>query len=107
MEKGRQKMLDEKRFTKTAPKEVAHNLILENRKKLTLSGIEDVDSFDEESIVLLTEGGTLSICGEGLHINKLSVETGEVSIEGHVDSLVYSDGSSGKGKGGFLARLFR
>lgn len=100
-------MLDEKRFTKSAPKEAVHNLILESRKKLTLSGIEDVDSFDEESIVLLTDTGTLSIGGDGLHINKLSVETGEVSIEGHVDSLIYSDGAVGKGKGGFLARLFR
>lgn len=100
-------MLDEKRFTKTAPQAPVHNLILESRKKLTLSGIEDVDSFDEESIVLLTDTGTLSIRGEGLHINKLSVETGEVSIEGHVDSLVYSDGRGGKEKGGFLARLFR
>lgn len=102
-------MLDEKRFTKAAPaKEVIHNVILENRKKLTLSGIEDVDSFDEETIVLYTDTGSLTVKGEGLHINKLSVESGEVSIEGRVDSLVYSDGETGKGRGmGFLARLFR
>ncbi len=101
-------MLDEKRFTKTPPKEAMHNLILENRKKLTLSGIEDVDSFDEESISLFTDTGMLTVKGEELHINKLSVESGEVSIEGHIDSLVYSDEESGKTRGiGFLARLFR
>ena len=101
-------MLDEKRFTKAAPKEALHNMILENRKKLTLSGIEDVDSFDEECIILLTETGTLTVKGAVLHINRLSVETGEVLIEGEVDSLVYSDGDSGKTKGmGFLSRLLR
>ncbi|MBE7024580.1 MAG: sporulation protein YabP [Ruminococcaceae bacterium] len=101
-------MLDEKRFTKPAPKEVIHNVILENRKRLTLSGIEDVDSFDEETIVLFADSGSLTVKGTGLHINKLSVETGEVSIEGEVDSLVYTDGESGKTRGmGFLARLFR
>ena len=101
-------MLDEKRFGKTAPKEVLHNLILENRKKLTLSGIEDVDSFDEDSITLFTETGSLSIKGAQLHINRLNVESGEVSIEGEIDSLVYSDGDGAKGKGlGFLARMFR
>ncbi len=101
-------MLDEKRFSKAAPKEVLHNLILENRKKLTLSGIEDVDCFDEESITLFTDEGTLTIKGSELHINKLSVETGEVAIEGQVDSLVYSDAAGGKSKGmSFLARMFR
>ena len=101
-------MLDEKRFSKPTPKEVVHNVILENRKRLTLSGIEDVDSFDEDTIVLFADGGSLTVKGSGLHINKLSVETGEVSIEGEVDSLVYSDGDGAKNRGvGFLARLFR
>lgn len=101
-------MLDEKRFSKTPAKpEVLHNLILENRKKLTLSGIADVDSFDEEAITLFTDTGTLEVKGEALHIHKLSVETGEVSIEGRIDSLFYSDGSSSKTRGNLLSRLFR
>lgn len=100
-------MLDEKRFQKTAPKETLQSVILENRKKLTLSGIEDVDCFDEESITLFTEEGSLIVKGSDLHINKLSVETGEVSIAGRVDSLVYSDGDT-KSKGmSFFSRLFR
>ena len=101
-------MLDEKRFAKTAPKEVLHNVILENRKKLTLSGIEDVDSFDEACITLFTDTGMLTVKGTDLHINRLSVETGEVLIEGHVDALLYADGERGKTKGmSFLARMFR
>ncbi len=101
-------MLDEKRFTKPAPKEAMHNLILENRKKLTLSGIEDVDSFDEESISLFTDSGLLTVRGDSLHIQKLSVESGEVLITGQIDSLVYSeeDGRARRGIG-FLAKLFR
>ncbi len=101
-------MLDEKRFTKPAPKEVIHNVIMESRKKLTLSGIEDVDSFDEETIVLFTDTGSLTVKGEDLHINRLSVESGEVLIEGHIDSLIYADGDGGKTRGmGFFSRLFR
>lgn len=100
-------MLDEKRFQKSAPKETLHNAILENRKKLTLSGIEDVDCFDEESITLFTDDSALCVKGSDLHLSKLSVETGEVSIEGKIDSLVYSDGEM-KSKGmNFFARLFR
>ena len=79
---------------------------MENRKKLTLSGIEDVDCFDEDSITLFTDTGTLTIRGAQLHINKLSVESGEVTIEGEIDSLVYTDGDTHKGHG-FLSRLFR
>lgn len=101
-------MIDEKRFSKSTPKEALHNLILEDRKKLTLSGIEDVDSFDEDSITLFTDTGSLTIRGTNLHINKLSVETGEVVIEGEVFSLVYADGDMAKGHGaGFLSKLFR
>ena len=100
-------MLDEKRFSKSVPKEDLHNAILENRKKLSLTGVSDVDCFDEESISLFTEDGTLTVRGSDLHINKLSVETGEVSIEGRVDALLYSEGDA-KSKGmGFFARLFR
>lgn len=53
-----------------------HNLILEDRKKLVVSGVEDVDSFDEQTVVAYTAVGELMIKGEGLHINKLSLETG-------------------------------
>jgi len=101
-------MIDEKRFNKTAGRETLHNLIMENRRKLSVSGVEDVESFDEESIILYTEAGLLTIKGNELHINKLSVESGEVAIEGEIDSVVYSDADSSKGSGiGLLGKLFK
>ncbi|MBC8536775.1 sporulation protein YabP [Feifania hominis] len=92
-------MAEEKRIPKK------HNIILENRKSMSISGIEDVDSFDEETVVLYTDDGTLVIRGSELHINRLNVESGDLSVEGRIDSLSYEDGESKKG--GFFARLMR
>lgn len=72
------------------PKKV-HNIILEDRRLLTVSGVTDVDSFDEETVVLFTELGELTVHGYNLHMNKLSVETGEVNVEGDIASLSYRD----------------
>ena len=83
----------------------AQNIILENRKKASISGVEDIDSFDEQTVVLYTNLGMLTVRGLGLHINRLNVETGEVVIEGDMDSFVYSDGESRKT--GLLKRLFK
>ena len=83
-----------------------HNIILEDRRNLMVSGVSDVDSFDEESVILFTELGELTIHGENLHMNKLNVETGEVTIEGDIDSISYRD-DAGRGSGSFIGRLFR
>ncbi len=82
-----------------------HSLILENRKNLSLSGVKDVSVFDEQNVVLITEMGELSVKGTGLHIGKFSVETGELNLDGEIDSLVYSDIS--QNEGGFFKRLFK
>ena len=82
------------------------NIILENRKSLSISGITDVDSFDEKTIVLYTQLGELTIQGRELHIDSMSVETGDMSITGDIWALVYGD----KDKNGpltALGRLFR
>lgn len=83
-----------------------HNLILENRKKLSLSGVTDVDNFDEKTIVLYTQMGELTIVGKNLHVNEISVETGEMSIEGDIWSLTYGD-KDRRGSLGFFGKLFR
>jgi len=70
---------------------VMQNVILENRKKLTLTGIKDVLSFDDEIIVLESELGLLNIKGRDLKVNKISVETGDVIIEGTIRMFEYSD----------------
>ena len=68
-----------------------HNLILENRSHLVLSGVTDVDSFNEQEICLFTQLGELTIKGKNLHINEMSVEDGDLSVEGDVWSLCYGD----------------
>jgi sporulation protein YabP len=83
-----------------------HNIILEDRKKLNISGVSDVDSFDEETIIAYTDLGELKIMGSGLHINKLSVESGDLLIEGNIRAISYSD-TENVAKGGFFSGLFK
>ncbi len=68
-----------------------HNIILKDRSSLTVTGVTDVDSFDETAIVAYTDMGELTIRGTDLKINKLSTETGELSVDGTVQSLSYLD----------------
>jgi sporulation protein YabP len=82
-----------------------HNCILEDRKRLSVSGVNNVESFDEETIVAATDYGDLTIKGQRLHITKLSLEIGELAIEGEIFSLSYSEAV--EKSGGFLSRVFR
>ena len=82
------------------------NIILEDRKSLSISGITDVDSFDEKTIVLYTQLGELTIQGRELHIDSMSVETGDMSITGDIWAIVYGDKDK-KGPLTALGRLFR
>ena len=84
-----------------------HNIIMENRSKASISGVEDVDSFDEHAVVLYTSAGLLTVKGSDFHINKLNVESGEVVIEGDIESLVYSDNMGRDSGGGFFGKLFK
>lgn len=94
-------MIDEKKTAK--PK--VQNLILENREKLSISGVIDVESFNEESVIVDTEMGILIVRGADLHINKLNLDSSELCVEGDITSCEYSDRE--KNKGGFLARMFK
>ena len=110
--------------------EGAHHVILEGREQLSVSGVEEVERFDENTVVLSTAQGGLEIQGEGLHIEKLSLDGsdlqvegtlvvrgedlhieklsldgGDLRVEGVVDSLSYEDDS--RERGGFFARLLR
>jgi len=82
-----------------------HNVILEGRKNLSVTGVTDIESFDEQVVILYTDLGELTIKGEGLHINRIDVDSGELSLEGEVYGLSYDDHLPHKG--GFLSRLFR
>ena len=85
--------------------ESAHHIILEEREQLAVSGVEEVESFDENTIVMYTCKGTLVVRGDGLHIEKLSLDGGDLKVEGAIDALSYEDG--GREKGGLFSRLFR
>lgn len=68
-----------------------HNIILEERSKLSISGVTDVESFDENEISLYTTLGELSVKGKCLHVDEMSLESGNITISGEVKSLVYGD----------------
>lgn len=82
----------------------AHRLELTGREHLLISGVEDVERFDETGIVMSTSAGTLVVTGENLHIGKLSLEGGELSVDGRIDAVSYEEDTGSPG--GFFARLF-
>ena len=82
---------------------VPHRITLEGRNKLTVTGVVDVESFDETMIVLDTNRGILVIRGDGLHLQMLSLDGGQAAVDGVVDSMVYEDDVK---KGGFFSRLW-
>lgn len=86
---------------------VIQNLILENRGKLSISGVLDVLSFDDQVIIVETELGLLTVKGENIRINKLSIDTSEVIVEGDIASLTYSDKNTEKTKGSIMSKIFK
>ena len=96
--------IDERKTINTA---VIQNLILENRGKLSISGVLDVLSFDDQVIMVETELGLLTIKGEHLRITKLSIDTSEVIVEGNISYLAYSNKEVEKNKGSFISKIFK
>ena len=87
---------------------VSHRMMIDNRENGTLTGILDVISFDETTIILDTDMGLLTIKGKDLHVSRLTLEKGEIEIDGKIDSLTYSEnGPRGGGENSFLAKLFK
>ncbi len=83
--------------------QLPHKLSLEERKKLTVSGVTEVVSFDEAAVVLKTGRGTLLVRGEGLHLKTLSLDGGQVAVDGTITALIYEEP---RREGGFFSRLF-
>lgn len=86
---------------------VIQNLILENREKLSISGVLDVLSFDDQVVMVETELGLLTVKGENLKINKLSLDTSEVIVEGEISYLAYSQSDQDKTKSSFISKIFK
>ena len=87
----------------------SHKVMLTNRKTCTISGVNDVLSFDIHEGLLETEQGMLMIKGDDLHVNRLTLDKGEVDIDGKLDSFTYSEvaKSAGQKTQSVLSRLFR
>lgn len=94
--------MEEKQYSK------AHKLILSNRRTGTITGVSDVISFDISEVLLETEQGMLMIKGADLHVNRLTLEKGEIDIEGRIDSLAYSEVTAYQKQGeSLIGRLFK
>lgn len=85
-----------------------HKVVIHNRKNISLTGVQDVLSFDATEILLDTVQGMLMLRGRELHVNRLSLDKGEVDVDGRIDSFAYAE-EQGKTKGGesLLGRLFK
>ena len=83
------------------------NLVLENREKLSISGVIDVLSFDDQVVIVETELGLLTVKGENLRINKLSIDTSEVIVEGSINSISYSEKEFDKKGNSILGKIFK
>lgn len=83
---------------------VEHRLEVYGRQRLTVSGVEDVERFDENCIVMSTCVGTLVVSGEELHIGKLSLDGGELHVDGRIDAVTYEEAPAQRGS--LLSRLF-
>lgn len=93
---------------KISPRINGHKLEVLDRKIMNLQGIKDVHSFNEDTVILETELGLLTIEGEDLHINNLNVEQSNLNITGKIISFVYSENMDLRSKGGsFLGKIFK
>jgi sporulation protein YabP len=96
-------MIEERKI----PRPKAQNITLENREKMNVTGVIDVQSFNDECVVIETDLGLLIVRGVDLHISKLNLESGELFIEGDINSCEYDDKHAGSSGGGFFSKMFR
>lgn len=100
-------VIEDKRNNMGTMAGVVQNLILENRNKLSISGVKDVLSFDDQVVIMETELGLLTVKGDNLKINKLSIDTSEVIVEGEINALSYSNHGSREQEGGIFSKIFK
>ncbi len=99
--------IEERKLINNPNTNVMQNIIVENRNKLTISGVLDVLSFDDQIVIVETNLGMLTIKGDNLRINKLSLDSTEVIIEGEINSLAYSQKDMNKKNEGILSKIFK
>ena len=99
-------MLREKEELKTL-RQRAHMVSLENRERASFTGVTDVESFNEDEVVMLTDQGVLLLSGEELHIARLNLEDGQLVVEGRVIAVEYMDGAKQGKKPGLFGKMFK
>ena len=100
-------MIEERKST-TINQNIVQNIVLENREKLNVSGVNDVLSFDDQVVMIDTELGLLTVKGENIRINKLSLDTSEVIVDGEISNLTYSQKVPEKNGGtSLLSKIFK
>jgi sporulation protein YabP len=98
--------MEDKRVNSGFNSELNHNIIMEDRKKISLTGVVDIHSFDDELILTETQCGILTIKGSDLKMNKLNLENNELIVEGQIMALIYSENDEVK-KSGVFGKLFK
>lgn len=83
-----------------------HSIVMQDCSNLSINGVTDADSFDENRIQLFTECGEMAVIGENLHVNEMNVDTGRLTVEGTVTAIIYGDRAHKK-RPGIFARLLR
>lgn len=83
----------------------SHRVVMESRRTLTITGVTDIDSFDEQTVAVFTDVGELVVRGSSLHIGKIDVDSGELALDGEIDSLEYTENTPSHGS--IWSRLFR
>ncbi|HJJ12802.1 MAG TPA: sporulation protein YabP [Clostridiaceae bacterium] len=97
-------MIDERRQNSI---NVIQNIVLENRERLNVTGINDILSFDDQVVILSTDLGMLTVKGNELKINKLNIDESEVKIEGNISSMSYSQNSEESKGESFFSKIFK
>ena len=82
----------------------AHKVFIDERKSLSISGVKEVKEFDDETVILISVQGKMTVKGENLHIIKFNTESGDILVEGKIHALVYM---SQEGKSGIISKIFR
>ena len=99
--------IDERKTMTNNMTNVIQNIVLENREKLNITGNTRSSVFDDQIVILETELGLLTVKGENIRINKLSLDSSEVTIDGEIYQLAYSEKDTMEKSGGFLNKIFK
>ena len=97
--------MDDKKQNKPVRSECPHNIIMENRSKISISGVENAESYNETEVILHTSKGVLIIKGDGMNLNRLNLDSGEITVTGRITVIEYVEPR--KSGGSFFSKIFK